>query len=74
MTCCVGIELDAGLVFLPYSHTSAGRGQIGAFRETIIYERPADRFMVPLPAGNRSIGPIRGEAMRKLASPTARVI
>ena len=55
MTYCVGIQLDAGLVFLSDSRTNAGLDQIGTFRKMIIYERPGDRFMVLLSAGNLSI-------------------
>jgi len=55
MTYCLGIKLDSGLVFLSDSRTSAGVDQINTFRKMIIYERPDDRFMVLLSAGNLSI-------------------
>jgi putative proteasome-type protease len=55
MTYCVGIRLDAGLVFLSDSRTNAGLDQISTFRKMIVYERPGDRFMVMLSAGNLSI-------------------
>jgi putative proteasome-type protease len=55
MTYCVGIRLDAGLVFLSDSRTNAGLDQISTFRKMIIYEKPGDRFMVMLSAGNLSI-------------------
>jgi putative proteasome-type protease len=55
MTYCVGIKLDAGLVFLSDSRTNAGLDQISTFRKMIVYERPGDRFMVMLSAGNLSI-------------------
>jgi putative proteasome-type protease len=55
MTYCLGIKLDSGLVFLSDSRTSAGVDQINSFRKMIIYERPDDRFMVLLSAGNLSI-------------------
>jgi putative proteasome-type protease len=55
MTYCVGIRLDAGLVFLSDSRTNAGLDQIGTFRKMIVYERPGDRFMVLLSAGNLSV-------------------
>ena len=55
MTYCVGIKLDAGLVFLSDSRTNAGVDNISTFRKMIIYERPGDRFMVLLSAGNLSI-------------------
>lgn len=55
MTYCVGIKLNAGLVFLSDSRTNAGVDNISTFRKMIIYEKPRDRFMVLLTAGNLSI-------------------
>ncbi len=55
MTYCVGIKLDAGLVFMSDSRTNAGLDQISTFRKMMVYERPGDRFMVMLSAGNLSI-------------------
>jgi putative proteasome-type protease len=55
MTYCVGIRLDAGLVFMSDSRTNAGLDQISTYRKMIIYERPGDRFMVLLSAGNLSV-------------------
>jgi putative proteasome-type protease len=55
MTYCVGVKLDAGMVFLSDSRTNAGMDQISTFRKMMIYERPGDRFMVLLSAGNLSI-------------------
>ena len=55
MTYCVAIKLNAGLVFLSDSRTNAGLDQISTFRKMIIYEKPDDRFMVLLSAGNLSI-------------------
>ena len=55
MTYCVGIKLDAGLVFMSDSRTNAGLDQISTYRKMMVYERPGDRFMVMLSAGNLSI-------------------
>jgi putative proteasome-type protease len=55
MTYCVGIKLDAGLVFLSDSRTNAGMDQISTYRKMMIYEKADDRFMVMLSAGNLSI-------------------
>jgi putative proteasome-type protease len=55
MTYCVGIKLDAGLVFLSDSRTNAGLDQISTYRKMMIYEGGDDRFMVLLSAGNLSI-------------------
>ncbi|MBX3586763.1 MAG: peptidase [Ramlibacter sp.] len=55
MTYCVGLKLNAGLVFLSDSRTNAGLDNISTFRKMIVYERPGDRFMVLLSAGNLSV-------------------
>ena len=55
MTYCVGIKINAGLVFLSDSRTNAGVDHISTFRKMIVYERPEERFMVLLSAGNLSI-------------------
>ena len=55
MTYCIGIRLNAGLVFLSDSRTNAGLDQISIFRKMIVYEKPGDRFMTLLSAGNLSI-------------------
>lgn len=55
MTYCVGIKLDAGLVFLSDSRTNAGVDAISTFRKMMVYERPGDRFIVLLSAGNLSV-------------------
>src|SRR2546422_9940475 len=55
MTYCTAIKLNAGLVFLSDSRTNAGLDDISTFRKMIVYEKPGDRFMVLLTAGNLSI-------------------
>lgn len=55
MTYCVAAKLNAGLVFLSDSRTNAGLDHISTFRKMIVYEKPGDRFMVLLSAGNLSI-------------------
>jgi putative proteasome-type protease len=55
MTYCVSILLDSGLVFLADSRTSAGVDQINTFRKTTVFERPGDRVIVMLAAGNLGI-------------------
>jgi putative proteasome-type protease len=54
MTYCVGIRLNAGLVFLSDSRTNAGLDAISTFRKMMVYEKPNDRFMVLMSAGNLS--------------------
>lgn len=55
MTYCVGILVDEGLVFLSDSRTNAGVDQISTFRKVSVFERPGDRVMVLLSAGNLAI-------------------
>ena len=55
MTYCVAMRLNAGLVFLSDSRTNAGLDQISTFRKMIVYEKPGERFMCLLSAGNLSI-------------------
>jgi putative proteasome-type protease len=55
MTYCIGIRLDEGLVFLSDSRTNAGLDHVSSFRKMMIYERPGERFMVLLSAGNLSV-------------------
>ena len=55
MTYCVAMLLDAGLVFLSDSRTNAGVDQINTFRKTTVFERPGDRVIVLMSAGNLAI-------------------
>jgi putative proteasome-type protease len=55
MTYCVGMLLDAGLVFLADSRTSAGVDQISTFRKISVFERESDRVLVLMSAGNLAI-------------------
>jgi putative proteasome-type protease len=55
MTYCVGMVLDAGLVFLSDSRTNAGVDQISTFRKVKVIERAGDRVIVLLSSGNLAI-------------------
>ncbi len=55
MTYCVGMLLDAGMVFLSDSRTNAGVDHISTFRKTNIFERQGERVMVLMSAGNLAI-------------------
>ena len=55
MTYCVSMLLDAGLVFLSDSRTNAGVDQINTFRKTTVFERPGERVLVLMTAGNLAI-------------------
>lgn len=55
MTYCVGVKLDSGMVFASDSRTNAGIDQIASFRKMAVYERPNERVLVLLSAGNLAI-------------------
>lgn len=55
MTYCVGMLLDAGLVFASDSRTNAGVDHIATFRKMTVYEKPGDRVLVLLASGNLSV-------------------
>ena len=55
MTYCVGMLMDAGLVFLSDTRTNAGVDQINTFGKMNLFERPGERVLVLLSAGNLAI-------------------
>jgi putative proteasome-type protease len=55
MTYCVGVLLDAGMVFCSDSRTNAGVDHVSSFRKMTVYERPGDRVVVILASGNLSV-------------------
>ena len=55
MTYCVGVLARDGLAMLADTRTNAGLDQISTYRKMMVYEKPGDRFMVMLSAGNLSI-------------------
>jgi len=55
MTYCVGMLLESGLVFASDSRTNAGVDHIATFRKMTVYEKPGDRVLVMLAAGNLSV-------------------
>jgi putative proteasome-type protease len=55
MTYCVGIRLDAGIVFLSDSRTNAGVDQVRTFRKTHRFDRPGERIIVVQTAGNLAL-------------------
>lgn len=55
MTYCIGLQVDAGLVFLSDSRTNAGVDHISTFRKMTVIERPGERVMVLLTSGNLAI-------------------
>jgi putative proteasome-type protease len=55
MTYCVAARLQEGLVFLSDSRTNAGMDQVSTFRKMSVFERPDDRMIVLMSAGNLAI-------------------
>ena len=55
MTYCVGMVLDAGMVFLADSRTNAGVDQVSTFRKVKVFEKPGERVIVLLSAGNLAL-------------------
>jgi len=55
MTYCVAMKLDKGMVFLSDSRTNAGVDQISTFRKMTVLEKPGERLLVLMSAGNLAI-------------------
>ena len=55
MTYCVALLVDTGLVMLSDSRTNAGVDQINTFRKMATFQRPNDRVLVLMSAGNLAI-------------------
>ncbi len=74
MTYCVAMRLDEGLVFLSDSRTNAGVDQVSTFRKMTVFDRPGDRVLVLLSAGNLAITQSTISLLREeLARPDAQV-
>ncbi len=52
MTYCVGMMLDAGLVFMSDTRTNAGLDNISTFKKMTVWEAPGDRVLTLLSSGN----------------------
>jgi putative proteasome-type protease len=55
MTYCIGMLVDSGLVFLSDSRTNAGVDQVSTYRKISLFERPGERVMVVMSAGNLAL-------------------
>jgi putative proteasome-type protease len=55
MTYCVGLKLKAGLVLLSDTRTNAGVDNIARFRKMFIFEKPGERVVALMAAGNLGI-------------------
>ncbi|MDH4989624.1 proteasome-type protease [Aquamicrobium lusatiense] len=52
MTYCVGLQIDQGLVFMSDTRTNAGMDSISSFRKMHVWEKPDERVIVLMSAGN----------------------
>ncbi|WP_414897920.1 peptidase [Rhodovulum sp. YEN HP10] len=52
MTYCVGVMLERGLVMMSDTRTNAGVDNISTFRKMFTWEKPGDRALVLMTAGN----------------------
>lgn len=52
MTYCVGMKLDSGLVFMSDTRTNSGVDNISTFRKMFTFEKPGERYITILTAGN----------------------
>ncbi|MEP3047656.1 MAG: proteasome-type protease [Roseibium sp.] len=55
MTYCVGLKLDRGLVFAADTRTNAGLDNIATFKKLHVWEKPGERVITLLSAGNLAI-------------------
>jgi putative proteasome-type protease len=55
MTYCVGLFLKDGLVMLADTRTNAGVDNISTFGKLHVFERPGERFIAAMSAGNLAI-------------------
>ena len=74
MTYCVAMRLNQGLVFLSDSRTNAGVDQISTFRKMTVFERPGDRLLVMMSAGNLAITQSVRQIVCETADPAAATV
>ena len=55
MTYCLGMKLQAGMVFASDSRTNAGVDNVGRFEKMRVFAREGERVVVTLSAGNLSV-------------------
>ncbi|MTH97385.1 proteasome-type protease [Roseibium sp. RKSG952] len=55
MTYCVALKLDRGLVFAADTRTNAGLDNIATFKKLHVWEKPGERVMTLLSAGNLAV-------------------
>src|ERR1700757_3897820 len=57
MTYCVGLDLKDGIVLLSDTRTNAGIDHISTFGKMHVFEKPGDRVIAMMTAGNLSLSP-----------------
>jgi putative proteasome-type protease len=55
MTYCLGVKVDAGLVFASDSRTNAGVDSVATFHKMFVFEQPGERVVTVLTAGNLAV-------------------
>ncbi|MGE5504347.1 MAG: peptidase [Actinomycetota bacterium] len=55
MSYCLGMQLNAGMVFISDTRTNAGVDNVATFRKCFVFDAAADRVVVVLTAGNLAI-------------------
>ncbi len=65
MTYCVGIKVNAGLVFAADSRTNAGIDHVSTYSKIHVFERPGERVFVVLSAGNLATSQAVVNALRR---------
>lgn len=75
MTYCVGLKLERGLVFAADTRTNAGLDNVAVFKKLHVWEKPQDRVLVLLSAGNlavtQAVVSLLSEQIAKDAAPGA---
>ncbi len=79
MTYCVGLLLEAGIVMLSDTRTSAGMDNIGCFRKMFVFDKPGDRVIVMMTSGNLSVtqtvmAKLQHDADRSDATPESSIL
>jgi putative proteasome-type protease len=71
MTYCVAMRVNDGLVFLSDTRTNAGVDQVSTFRKMSVFEKPGERVLVLMSAGNLAISQAVCQALNEPADPDA---
>jgi putative proteasome-type protease len=69
MTYCVAMRVNDGLVFLSDTRTNAGVDQVSTFRKMSVFEKPGERVLVLMSAGNLAISQAVCQELNEPAEP-----